>query len=197
MRFHAAIHSERSVLSGRWSDPSRSTNQAGKAHGPPSRSSNPVKSSEIFLCGKVGFLEKLGEALKALTSEGRHVCYLYPPTLVRSPPDTRIQVCVIGDMNICREDIDVALLEVCCARRTRYEARPTRLGRIHLRGGQANLDSSCFVPEERALLTHILTENHLVDVFRHLHPEIPGYTWFDPHTHMGRSLVRKRCAKGI
>jgi exodeoxyribonuclease-3 len=38
------------------------------------------------------------------------------------------------------------------------------------------------LPEERAWLNRLFNELGLVDVYRRLHPSIPGgYTWFNPY----------------
>ncbi|WP_297573045.1 exodeoxyribonuclease III [uncultured Deefgea sp.] len=62
-------------------------------------------------------------------------------------------VIVMGDWNIAHNEID-------------------------LKNWKGNLKNSGFLPEERAWFTRMLSELQLVDVWRTLYPEIPGYTWW-------------------
>lgn len=50
--------------------------------------------------------------------------------------------------------------------------------KIDLKNWSANQKNSGFLPEEREWLTHLLSEKHLVDVFRLLYPDEAGYTWW-------------------
>lgn len=49
---------------------------------------------------------------------------------------------------------------------------------LDLKNWKGNLKNSGFLPEERAWLTGVLQELGLVDVWRSLYPDIPGYTWW-------------------
>ncbi|QKJ66342.1 exodeoxyribonuclease III [Deefgea piscis] len=62
-------------------------------------------------------------------------------------------VIVMGDWNIAHNEID-------------------------LKNWKGNLKNSGFLPEERAWFTRMLSELQLVDVWRTLYPEVPGYTWW-------------------
>jgi len=48
---------------------------------------------------------------------------------------------------------------------------------IDLKNWKGNLKNSGFLPEERAWMTELL-ENNYTDTWRHLYPELPGYTWW-------------------
>jgi exodeoxyribonuclease-3 len=87
---------------------------------------------------------------------------------------------IAGDMNVCRTDLDV------------YDP-------------EAFEGSTHVTPEERTRLEAILGEG-LVDAFRALHPDEPGYTWWDYrqghfHRHMGLridlALVSQDLAAGL
>ena len=63
------------------------------------------------------------------------------------------EVIVMGDWNIAHNEID-------------------------LKNWKGNRKNSGFLPEEREWFTRMLSELNLVDVWRTLYPEIPGYTWW-------------------
>ncbi|GAA5784454.1 exodeoxyribonuclease [Chitiniphilus shinanonensis] len=49
---------------------------------------------------------------------------------------------------------------------------------IDLKNWKGNLKNSGFLPEERAWIGRVFAELNLVDVWRTLYPEVPGYTWW-------------------
>ncbi|TJZ77494.1 exodeoxyribonuclease III [Chitiniphilus eburneus] len=49
---------------------------------------------------------------------------------------------------------------------------------IDLKNWKGNLKNSGFLPEERAWIGRVFAELNLVDVWRTLYPEMPGYTWW-------------------
>jgi exodeoxyribonuclease III len=49
---------------------------------------------------------------------------------------------------------------------------------IDLKNWKANLKNSGFTPPERAWMTALLTQHHMVDVWRSLYPDVAGYTWW-------------------
>jgi exodeoxyribonuclease-3 len=61
---------------------------------------------------------------------------------------------VVGDFNVCPADLDV------------YDPA-------------AFVGSTHVTPEERAALARIEEAGGLVDAFRTLHPDEPGFTWWD------------------
>jgi len=61
---------------------------------------------------------------------------------------------IVGDMNVCPADIDV------------YDP-------------EAFVGSTHVTPEERARLEQVLRAGGLVDAYRVLHPDEPGFTWWD------------------
>jgi exodeoxyribonuclease-3 len=63
-------------------------------------------------------------------------------------------VVIGGDLNVCRTDLDV------------YDPAAFR-GSTHV------------TPEERARLERIIEAGGLVDAYRQLHPDEPGFTWWD------------------
>lgn len=65
------------------------------------------------------------------------------------------QVILCGDWNIAHNEID-------------------------LKNWKGNLKNSGFLPEERAWMTHVLSERGWVDAYRHLHPteQDNAYTWW-------------------
>jgi exodeoxyribonuclease III len=71
-----------------------------------------------------------------------------------------------GDMNVCPTDLDV------------YDPKAF-VGETHV------------TPEERALLAAVRERGELTDAFRALHPDEPGFTWWDyrqGHFHRGMGL---------
>lgn len=62
-------------------------------------------------------------------------------------------VVVVGDWNIAHNEID-------------------------LKNWKGNLKNSGFLPEERAWIGRVFGELKLVDVWRTLYPDAPGYTWW-------------------
>lgn len=46
-----------------------------------------------------------------------------------------------------------------------------------------------FLPHERAWMERVLGEQGWIDAFRHLHPDVPGYTWW---SHFQQSFERDR-----
>ncbi|KAJ4456162.1 putative exodeoxyribonuclease III [Paratrimastix pyriformis] len=90
---------------------------------------------------KMAFLGRLRQEVDALLAAHRNVV-------------------LVGDFNICHQEIDIAQVE-------------------RMRG------QSGFLDEERRWVTALTQEGCMVDAFRTLHPTEPGFTWFDPHTHMG------------
>jgi exodeoxyribonuclease-3 len=75
-------------------------------------------------------------------------------------------VLIGGDLNVTRADLDV------------YDP-------------VAFAGSTHVTPEERSRLERLLEAGGLVDAFRHLHPDEPGYTWWDyrqGHFHRGLGL---------
>ena len=75
------------------------------------------------------------------------------PHLQRLKAERELILC--GDVNIAHQQID-------------------------LKNWKGNLKNSCFLPEERAWMTKLLTEGGLVDVYRQLHPDTTDacYTWW-------------------
>lgn len=57
---------------------------------------------------------------------------------------------------------------------------------IDLKNWKGNLKNSGFLPEERAWLSQVI-ESGWTDVWRMLHPEIPGYTWW---SNRGQAYVK-------
>ena len=49
---------------------------------------------------------------------------------------------------------------------------------IDLKNWKGNLKNSGFTPDERAWMSALLTEHGMVDIWRTLHPEVPGYSWW-------------------
>lgn len=49
---------------------------------------------------------------------------------------------------------------------------------IDLKNWKGNLKNSGFTPEERAWMTELLTTHGMMDVWRNLYPQAPGYTWW-------------------
>lgn len=47
-----------------------------------------------------------------------------------------------------------------------------------LKNWRGNKKNSGFLPEERAWMTQLLTQEGYIDVFRQLHPELEAYTWW-------------------
>jgi exodeoxyribonuclease-3 len=66
----------------------------------------------------------------------------------------RTPLVVGGDMNVCPADLDV------------YDPA-------------AFAGSTHVTPDERSRLEALLREGGLVDAYRHLHPDEPGFTWWD------------------
>ncbi|HSC79762.1 MAG TPA: exodeoxyribonuclease III [Chitinolyticbacter sp.] len=62
-------------------------------------------------------------------------------------------VVVLGDWNIAHNEID-------------------------LKNWKGNMKNSGFLPEERAWIGRVFSELKLVDVWRTLYPDAPGYTWW-------------------
>jgi exodeoxyribonuclease-3 len=48
---------------------------------------------------------------------------------------------------------------------------------IDLKNWKGNLKNSGFLPEERAWMTELLNSGY-TDSWRHLYPDLPGYTWW-------------------
>ena len=63
------------------------------------------------------------------------------------------EVVICGDWNIAHKEID-------------------------LKNWRGNRKNSGFLPEERAWLTELFDEVGFVDVFRTIHPDLEGYTWW-------------------
>jgi len=63
------------------------------------------------------------------------------------------EVVVCGDWNIAHKEID-------------------------LKNWRCNRKNSGFLPEERAWLSELFEQVGVVDVFRHVHPELEAYTWW-------------------
>ena len=49
---------------------------------------------------------------------------------------------------------------------------------IDLKNWRNNVNNSGFLPEERAWLSAVLDNDQWIDVWRHLYPQEPGYTWW-------------------
>lgn len=74
----------------------------------------------------------------------------YLPILLKQHQERDYIIC--GDWNIAHHEID-------------------------LKNWKGNLKNSGFLPEERAWLTNLFNAGY-IDCWRHLHPKIPGYTWW-------------------
>jgi exodeoxyribonuclease-3 len=86
----------------------------------------------------------------------------YISQLLSTFPDRRL--IIAGDLNVAAEDIDVH--------------SPERHGK-----------TAGFTPEERAAFRQLLSKTRVIDAFRALNPEVPGYTFF---SNFARSRERNK-----